>query len=408
MLVQEQPQVGQDVFTFLALEQVELVDTGHGQLVFRRIVLVVGVDARPELLGLAVATDEDAGFQSFLLRQAHQFLEDPAAFADEVVRLMDDDGVTGNGGCGLAGLGIDVVDRHLAEETVQAAFGSFQEELRSPVVGRKGDFPGMIGLAELFQNVFRIGAAPFVNGLEVIAAEEDVAAGEEAADDGIFDFARVLHFIDGDEAEPVPPALAAGFVCEEVIGAGDEVREIDGVVVGQDGIVLPDEVVAVVMEPGLEGFFRRREIVEVREDALFLGKFDIVLQGLGVIARCRRRRREVVDELPAVFVIVEEKIIITVALALCFLFDEAVTETVDRLDDDVQALFVGRSDDAFLQLLAGPVGEGQTEYLRAFSGLRFQDMGDPAGQDTGLARAGRGVEQDGLRQVADDLLLLVI
>ena len=81
---------------------------------------------------------------------------------------------------------------------------------------------------------------------------------------------------------------------------------------------------------------------------------------------------------------------------------------MDRLDDDVQALFVGRSDDAFLQLLAGPVGEGQTEYLRAFSGLRFQDMGDPAGQDTGLARAGRGVEQDGLRQVADDLLLLVI
>ena len=32
----------------------------------------------------------------------------------------------------------------------------------------------------------------------------------------------------------------------------------------------------------------------------------------------------------------------------------------------------------------------------------------PVCQDTGLARAGRGVEQDGLRQVADDLLLLVI
>ena len=69
---------------------------------------------------------------------------------------------------------------------------------------------------------------------------------------------------------------------------------------------------------------------------------------------------------------------------------------------------MGRSDDAFLQLLAGPVGEGQTEYLRAFSGLRFQDMGDPAGQDAGLARTGWRIEQDGLRYVIDDLLLLVI
>lgn len=117
----------------------------------------------------------------------------------------------------------------------------------------------MVGLAELFQNIFRIRTAPFVNGLEVIAAEEDVAPREEAADDGVFDFARVLHF-DGDEAEAVPPALAAGIVSEEVVGAGDEVREVDGVVVGQDGIVLLDQGVAVVAEPGLEGFFRCREI----------------------------------------------------------------------------------------------------------------------------------------------------
>ena len=93
----------------------------------------------------------------------------------------------------------------------------------------------MVGLAELFQNIFRIRTAPFVNGLEVIAAEENVAAREEAADDGVFDFARVLHFVDGDEAEAVPPALAAGVFAEEIVGAGDEVREVDSVVVVQDG-----------------------------------------------------------------------------------------------------------------------------------------------------------------------------
>ena len=87
------------------------------------------------------------------------------------------------------------------------------------------------------------------------------------------------------EAEAVPPALTAGVGAEKIVGAGDEVREVDGVVVGQDGIVLLDQGVAVVAEPGLEGFFGCREIVEVRDDALFLYKFDEVLQGLGVVAR---------------------------------------------------------------------------------------------------------------------------
>lgn len=32
MLVEQQPEIGQDVFTFLSLEQVELVDAGDGQL----------------------------------------------------------------------------------------------------------------------------------------------------------------------------------------------------------------------------------------------------------------------------------------------------------------------------------------------------------------------------------------
>lgn len=301
-----------------------------------------------------------------------------------------------------------MVDRYLTEEVVQAAFASLQEKLRRPVVARKSDFPGMVGLTELFQDIFRIGAAPFVNGLEVIAAKEDVAAREEAADDGVFDFARVLHFVDGDKAEAVPPALAAGVICEKLVGTSDEICEVDGVVVGQDGIVLLDQDVAMVLEPGLEGFFGCREIVEIGNDALFLGKFDEILQGLGVVARCRCRNRQAVDNLPAVFVVVEQEVIVTVALAFRFFFDEAVTEAVDCLDDDSEALFPGRSDDALFQFLAGPVGEGQAEYLCAFGSACFQDMCDPAGQDAGLARTGWRIEQDGLRYVIDDLLLLVI
>lgn len=365
-------------------------------------------DTRPQLLGLAVAADEDTGFQPFFPRQPHQFLENPAAFIEERVGLVDDDGIARDSGCGLTRLGIDVVDRQLAEEVVQAAFSGLQEKLGGPVIGRKGDFPRMVSLTELFQDIFGVGTAPLINGLEIVTAEEDVAAWEEAADDGVFDFARVLHFIDGNEAEAVLPALAAVFVTEKFVGAGDEIRKVDGVVVSQDGIVLLHQGSAVVGQPGPEGFFGRCEIVEVRDDALFLGEFNEVLQGLRIVARCRRRGGEAVDDLPAVFVVVEQEVVVAVALTLRFFFDETVAEAVDGLDDDGQALFVGRGDDAVLQFFAGPVGKGQTEYLRAIGSSCLQDMCDPAGQDAGLARAGWRVEQDWLREVADDLLLLVI
>lgn len=110
MLVQEQPQVGQDVFTFLALEQVELVDAGDGQTGCWRIVEIMGRNTCPQLLGLAIAADEDAGLEALFRRQLAQFLENPAAFIEKGIGLVDDDGVAWDGGCGLARLGVDVVD----------------------------------------------------------------------------------------------------------------------------------------------------------------------------------------------------------------------------------------------------------------------------------------------------------
>ncbi len=408
VLVEEKAQVGRNVLTFLALEEVELVDGGDGQLCFFRQAGVVGADARHELLGVLVVADKDARLQLFLLGQFLDFLEDPAAFVHEGIRFMDDDGVVCCGSGCLAGSRVDLVHLEFAEKVFQAAFRGFQKKLRRPVVRRKGDFPWVIGLAEAGQDFFRVGTAPFVDGLEVVAAEEEIPPREEAADDGVFDFARVLHFIDGDEAEAFTPAPAAVLVCKEAIGAGDEVREIDGMVVGQGRVVLGEERGAVCFEPGLQDLVGRREVVQFLQDALFLLEFDVVLQGLQGFGRCRRRCGQGVDELLAVFVIVEQKIMTAVALALRLFFEQAVAEAVDRLDDDGLAFFFGRGDDAFFQFFAGPVGKGQAKDLSACGGFRFQDMGHAAGEDAGLARAGRGVEQNRLFQIVDDLLLLCV
>ena len=63
---------------------------------------------------------------------------------------------------------------------------------------------------------------------------------------GIFDFTRILHFVDRDKAELFPPAATDGIVLEKFIGPGNEVGKIDGVVVGKGDIVFPNKVFAVV------------------------------------------------------------------------------------------------------------------------------------------------------------------
>lgn len=125
----------------------------------------------------------------------------------------------------------------------------------------------MITGSKFFPNVFRIGAAPFVNGLEIVAAKEDVAAREESADDCVLDFARILHFVDGDEAELFPPAAADGIVLEKFIGPGNEVGKIDGVVFGKGGVVLPDKVFAIVREPTFEVILNIGKIAQAGDDS---------------------------------------------------------------------------------------------------------------------------------------------
>ena len=82
------------------------------------------------------------------------------------------------------------------------------------------------------------------------------------ADDGIFDFTRILHFVDRDKTELFPPAAADGIVLKKFIGPGNEVGKIDGVVFGKGDIIFPNKVFAVVREPPFQVILNIGEIAQ--------------------------------------------------------------------------------------------------------------------------------------------------
>ena len=73
-------------------------------------------------------------------------------------------------------------------------------------------------------------SAPFVNGLKIVAAEEDDASRKQTGNEVVFDVARILHFVDGDVGEAVLPAPAYVVLPQQERGADDEVFKIQGMI----------------------------------------------------------------------------------------------------------------------------------------------------------------------------------
>lgn len=65
------------------------------------------------------------------------------------------------------------------------------------------------------------------------------------------------------------------------------------------------------------------------------------------------------DNLFTVFIVINQEIVVAVALPLGLFFDEAVAKAVDGLYGDGEPFFQNRFDDTVLQFLAGPIGKGQ-------------------------------------------------
>lgn len=65
------------------------------------------------------------------------------------------------------------------------------------------------------------------------------------------------------------------------------------------------------------------------------------------------------DNLFTVFIIIDQEIVVAVALPLGLFFDEAVAKAVDGLYGDGESFFRHRFDDAVLQFFAGSIGKGQ-------------------------------------------------
>ena len=68
-------------------------------------------------------------------------------------------------------------------------------------------------------------------------------------------------------------------------------------------------------------------------------------------------------------------------------------ERVERAGHDVPAALADEADDPLAQLGGGPVGEGDREDPPRGDVLDADQVGDPVGQDAGLARAGAGEDQ---------------
>lgn len=130
----------------------------------------------------------------------------------------------------------------------------------------------------------------------------------------------------------------------------------------------------------------------VMEGAVFFGRFYEILYILHPSpGRYIERKGQAGDDVFAVLVVVDEKIAAYVGAGLAFFLDERVAETVNGLDDDVEAFFVCRRKNSMFQFFAGPVRKGQAENLSSFGSSRLDDSGDAAGQHVGFSRAGRRV-----------------
>ena len=143
---------------------------------------------------------------------------------------------------------------------IDDGIGDTEDGFGGAVVLFEADGGGLGEVAFEVEDVADVGGAPGVDGLVGVADDGEVAAaGGPGAREVVLDDVGVLEFVDEDVAEASLVAFGdGGVLVEEVDGAGEEVVEIEGAVVVEDGLVAlvgaGDDFVEVVAGLVLEGF----------------------------------------------------------------------------------------------------------------------------------------------------------
>ena len=125
----------------------------------------------------------------------------------------------------------------LGKGIAQPVKGSVQQHLRSPVILVQHNAPGIIILLILAQHELRMGAPPFVNGLEVIPAQQQMTGPKNLRDYAVFQKTGILHLVNIDVDKAPSPFGSHTVLTEEFIHLHQQIGKVQTVELMQPFII---------------------------------------------------------------------------------------------------------------------------------------------------------------------------
>ncbi len=270
--------------------------------------------------------------------------------------------------------------------------GGVEDQLGRAVVLLELDDGGVGPVALEVEDVAQVGAAPRVDRLVVVADHAQVAvAGGQRADPQVLRPVGVLVFVD---VEVAPLLLVLG---EDVGRLVEEPDRLEQEVVEVERVRLAQALLVARREAGDRPFAVVRGVLgqERRIEHLVLGPADGAQHDARAELAGQRHVLFAQDLLHqrglVVGVVDDEPAADPDGLAVGA--QHARGERVERAGHHVPPALADEADDPLAQLGGGPVREGDREDPPRGDVLDADQVGDPVGEDAGLARAGAGQDQ---------------
>lgn len=381
------PQPGENVLDFLAVEEGAGADEDIGQFVF------------PEPLfeepGLFVGPEENGkvpGFELAGFEPVADCLDSSAGFGSFVGELQDD---------GSRSAGSGRFESLVVSHAVEADQGicELQDRVAAAVVDFETDCFGLRPVFPETENVFDFGSAPAVNRLIIVPDHAEIAVGGgEGLHDPVLAFVGILVFIDEDLVK------ASGFLSENSGKAGEELVDQQQEVVEVDGTESFEFLLIAAIGDGGEG--RAVAVGEVHggggiDRAAFPGAdLEDKLGG----RKDRFGNLDVPKHAPRqAFLLAArvDRIAGGIAEMVDVPAEDPDAERMESRDEGFESpLGSGKSGQAILHFAGGLVGErhGEDPVGRCSGPDQF---GDAIGDDTGLARPGACEDQQRTGAVLD-------
>ncbi|GAB3863819.1 hypothetical protein GCM10027610_111160 [Dactylosporangium cerinum] len=269
--------------------------------------------------------------------------------------------------------------------------GGGQDRLGGAVVLLQQDGAGVGIVALELEDVADRGAAERIDRLVGVTDDAQLAgAADELLHQHVLRVVGVLVFVDEDVAEPAAIGLGdLGVALQQVHHAHDQVVEVERVGLGEALLIE-----RVGLGEGPLGGADRLGGEGLGVDQLVLQVGDLRGQPAGRIAfrvEVELADHELHEPAGVVGVIDRERRLETRVVVLGP--QDAHARRVERRHPHQPGATADEVGDALLHLAGGLVGEGDRDDLTGVHGTGREQIGDPAGQHLGLARAGAGDDE---------------